>query len=164
MNIVDEMRMEASIMTDADVAAIMEIAFRGMQKDRWSRLRKRMAVPADDKERAYVNALNMYVKAKLDLRRSENLHLFGNRGTLERERIRWRAEMDRIEFDLSPGLVDELADKLSFFRIKADVAEIGFVNEQLPLMLLPVRIRGRRLTAHTSSRMLDMRESSLRTR
>lgn len=126
MNILDEMRAEAAVMSDSDVAAIMEIAFRGMQKDRWSKLRKRMVIPTDEKEQAYVHALNMYVKAKLDLRRARNFHLYGKREFLERERTRWRAEMDRIEFDLSPSLVEELMHRLSFFRLKDDVAEIGF--------------------------------------
>lgn len=119
MNAADEMRAKASRMVDSDVSAILGIAIKNMAKNRWERLRKRQAIPMDQREHDYMFALNNYVRFKIALHRYNTKAIFhGNKNFLEGEVSRWRSKMDLIECDLIQ-LSEKVIKKILDFPVSA---------------------------------------------
>lgn len=109
MSIVTQLREEAEKIANSMTLEIFEAASEKLSHNRFDRLRKKITLPKNAREAAYVHALGQYVHNKIRLH-----HLYKNKylkldytynsGTWadkqywEAELVKWRDEMDRIEF------------------------------------------------------------------
>lgn len=111
MDILGQIRQEASQIANSHSIEIIEAAQKNLTQTRFKRLRKRTAVARTPEELAYLHALNRYVDIKLTIRKISNRNVNMGKSYEEsvshfqgvREMEYWRAEMDRIEYGLTRG-------------------------------------------------------------
>lgn len=140
-NVLDQIRQEASRRADLMPLEILEAAEKNLIRSRLGRLRKGHANPTCEKERDYQSALSRYVYYKLFCRRIlKNTELVSYTGLkikptpssywfAKRDMEYWRSQMDRIEYDLSYGvIVVESNEKAEWFSSGNKLSK-GVLNE-----------------------------------
>ena len=135
MSLLIQIREEACRLADQQSLVIMDRASANMIQNRFARLRKHATWPVTEQEQQYMHALSQYVYHKMLVRRITNqaesllTALPQPYWYHQRERDRWREEMDRIEYlwlagaagvtyryrELSRGLVIVESDEIAEF-------------------------------------------------
>lgn len=105
MLVIQELRNRASSIADSKALEIIEAAQKSMYGTRFSRLRKRIAIPVTEEEFEYRHALNNYVSRKIALNRERHSIVPGGY-RIRTEMEYWRGEMDRIEFGFNVPIKD----------------------------------------------------------